>query len=95
MIPLVRHNSILKASQIRYFFLNYLKFNIGFGLCRSFYIDYENNTFVKDGAPFRYISGSIHSYRIPRDLWSDRLNKMRSAGLNAIQMYLFKLLRVF
>ena len=53
---------------------------------KSFFIDYENKTFVKDSIPFRYISGSIHSYRIPKDLWEDRLNKMWAAGLNAIQM---------
>ncbi len=52
----------------------------------SFYIDFNNNTFVKDGQPFRYVSGSIHSYRVPRQLWQDRLDKMWAAGLNAVQM---------
>lgn len=56
---------------------------------RSFSIDYERNTFVKDGKPFRYISGSIHPYRVPRELWQDRLDKMWAAGLNAIQVYTF------
>ena len=54
---------------------------------RSFHIDYNNNTFVKDGVPFRYISGSIHYFRIPREAWRDRLQKMRKAGLNTIQTY--------
>ena len=56
---------------------------------RSFYIDFNNNTFIKDGQPFRYISGSIHPYRVPPELWQDRLSKMRAAGLNAIQIYIF------
>ena len=56
-------------------------------LSGSFYIDYDNNSFSKDGKPFRYVSGSIHSYRIPNELWEDRLNKMWAAGLNAIEMY--------
>lgn len=39
---------------------------------------------MKDGKPFRYIAGSVHSYRMPKELWNDRLLKMWSAGLNAI-----------
>ncbi|XP_066301259.1 beta-galactosidase-like [Branchiostoma lanceolatum] len=54
---------------------------------RSFSIDYDNNTFLKDGEPFRYISGSIHYSRVPRSYWQDRLTKMYAAGLNAIQVY--------
>ena len=53
---------------------------------RSFAIDYANNTFVKDGEPFRYVSGSFHPYRVPHELWKDRLTKMWSAGLNAVDM---------
>ena len=54
---------------------------------KSFYIDYEHNTFMKDGKPFRYVSGSIHAYRVPKALWEDRLRKMWAAGCNAIQTY--------
>ncbi|KFP87948.1 Beta-galactosidase, partial [Acanthisitta chloris] len=54
---------------------------------RSFGIDYDSNCFVKDGSPFRYISGSIHYSRVPRYYWKDRLVKMRMAGLDAIQTY--------
>jgi beta-galactosidase len=53
---------------------------------RNFFIDYENNTFVRDSKPFQYVSGSIHPYRVPNELWEDRLLKMWAAGLNAIQM---------
>ncbi len=56
---------------------------------RNFYIDYDRNTFVKDSKPFRYVSGSIHSYRVPKELWADRLKKMWASGLNAIEMYVF------
>lgn len=55
---------------------------------RNFYIDFDNNTFIKDSQPFQYVSGSIHSYRIPKELWEDRLIRLRAAGLNAIQTYL-------
>ncbi|XP_051993440.1 beta-galactosidase [Xyrauchen texanus] len=53
----------------------------------SFTVDYRHNCFLKDGEPFRYISGSIHYSRIPRVYWKDRLLKMYMAGLNAIQTY--------
>ncbi|KAK0140822.1 Beta-galactosidase [Merluccius polli] len=54
---------------------------------RSFSIDYKSNSFLKDGRPFQYISGSIHYSRIPRVYWRDRLLKMYMAGLNAVQVY--------
>ncbi|XP_008576305.1 PREDICTED: beta-galactosidase [Galeopterus variegatus] len=54
---------------------------------RTFKIDYSRDRFLKDGQPFRYISGSIHYSRVPRFYWKDRLLKMRMAGLNAIQTY--------
>ncbi|XP_070565060.1 LOW QUALITY PROTEIN: beta-galactosidase-like [Ptychodera flava] len=55
---------------------------------RSFTVDYKGNSFMKDGEPFQYISGSIHYARIPKDYWQDRLKKMYTAGLNAIQIYI-------
>ena len=52
----------------------------------SFSIDFDTNSFLKDGKPFQYVSGSIHSYRVPRAYWQDRLDKIKAAGLNAIQV---------
>ncbi|EFO13037.1 hypothetical protein LOAG_15493 [Loa loa] len=54
----------------------------------SFTIDYQNDTFLLDGKPFRYISGSIHYFRIHPYYWNDRLRRIRAAGLNTIQMYI-------
>uniref|UniRef100_A0A6M2DWQ0 Beta-galactosidase n=1 Tax=Xenopsylla cheopis TaxID=163159 RepID=A0A6M2DWQ0_XENCH len=54
---------------------------------RRFYIDYDNNTFVMDGKPFRYIAGSLHYFRIPHQYWKDRLEKLKAAGLNAVDTY--------
>ena len=31
------------------------------------------------------MSGSIHYFRVPRELWQDRLKRIRSGGFNAIQ----------
>ncbi|XP_018585181.1 beta-galactosidase-1-like protein isoform X2 [Scleropages formosus] len=43
---------------------------------RTFSIDYSHDRFLKDGAPFQYISGSVHYFRIPRAYWKDRLLKI-------------------
>ncbi|KAL3191801.1 hypothetical protein MRX96_059535 [Rhipicephalus microplus] len=53
----------------------------------SFTVDYANNQFLKDGQPFRYISGSLHYFRVPWAYWQDRMEKMRLGGLNALQTY--------
>lgn len=54
----------------------------------EFYIDYGNDTFVMNGKPFRYLSGSAHYFRMPRLNWRDRLKKIRAAGLNAVSTYI-------
>lgn len=54
---------------------------------RSFRIDYEQKCFLKDGEPYRYISGEIHYARVHPSLWADRLYRIRALGLNAIQVY--------
>ncbi|XP_025094509.1 beta-galactosidase-like isoform X2 [Pomacea canaliculata] len=53
----------------------------------TFTIDYNNSTFLKDGKPFRYVSGSIHYFRVHPYYWKDRFLKMRAAGINAVQTY--------
>ncbi|TGZ69412.1 hypothetical protein CRM22_003763 [Opisthorchis felineus] len=55
---------------------------------RSFTVDPTTYTFLKDGVPFQYISGSFHYFRIPTMYWSDRLKKAKAAGLDAIQIYI-------
>ncbi|XP_075925984.1 beta-galactosidase-like isoform X4 [Petromyzon marinus] len=54
---------------------------------QSFGIDRARDCFVKDGEPFRYIAGSLHYSRVPRVYWKDRLLKMYTTGLNAVQTY--------
>lgn len=51
---------------------------------RSFTVDYENNEFLMDGKPFRYISGSFHYFRALPNRWAEKLRAMRAAGLNAV-----------
>jgi beta-galactosidase GanA len=33
-------------------------------------------------------SGALHYFRVPPQYWRDRLRKMRSAGLNAVETYI-------
>ncbi|RWS20367.1 beta-galactosidase precursor-like protein [Leptotrombidium deliense] len=54
---------------------------------KSFSIDYTNDCFSKDGECFRYVSGTMHYFRVLPEYWFDRLTKLRAAGLNAVQTY--------
>lgn len=49
-----------------------------------FTIDHEANTFMLDGQPFRYVSGSFHYFRAVPESWRSRLRTMRASGLNAL-----------
>ena len=53
---------------------------------RYFTIDQMRKVFLKDGQPFRYVSGSIHYFRMPHEYWEDRLRKLRASGANAVQV---------
>jgi len=54
---------------------------------RSFSIDHASDSFLKDGEPFRMVSGSVHYFRMTPDAWPDRLAKLRYAGLNTVATY--------
>jgi beta-galactosidase len=45
--------------------------------------------FELDGKPFQIVSGAIHSARVPRPYWRDRLRKARAMGLNTVETYVF------
>ena len=53
----------------------------------GFTVNYEKDTFEKDGVPFYYVSGSLHYFRVPRALWYDRLLKLRASGINVVSTY--------
>ncbi|XP_060666031.1 beta-galactosidase [Drosophila nasuta] len=53
----------------------------------SFSIDHTANTFLLNGEPFRYVSGSFHYFRALPDAWRSRLRTMRASGLNALDTY--------
>jgi len=45
-------------------------------------------TFYLDGKPFQIISGSIHYFRIVPEYWRDRLEKLKSMGMNTVETYI-------
>ena len=47
-------------------------------------ITYDDRSFLLDGKRIWLVSGSIHYFRVPRELWRDRLLKAKRAGLNCI-----------
>lgn len=55
---------------------------------KSFTIDFERNTFLKDGQPFRYVSGSFHYFRALPGSWRRKLQTLRAGGLNAVDLYI-------
>lgn len=46
-----------------------------------------NDQFLLNSQPVQLLSGSIHYARVPPSLWADRLARLRSMGLNAIETY--------
>ena len=46
------------------------------------------DTFYLDRKPFQIISGSIHYFRIVPEYWRDRLEKLKSLGMNTVETYI-------
>jgi len=52
-------------------------------------IGWKNNYFVVGGKPIVVSAGEIHYARVPRELWRERLVKMKRAGFNTVSTYVF------
>ncbi|KPK85793.1 MAG: hypothetical protein AMJ81_02720 [Phycisphaerae bacterium SM23_33] len=50
-------------------------------------VRYDDRSFIVDEQRIWLCSGSIHYFRVPHQLWRDRLLKARRAGLNCVQTY--------
>ena len=50
---------------------------------------WENGYFVINGKPVFINSGSIHYARVPRELWRDRIWRLKMMGFNCAQSYVF------
>ena len=47
-------------------------------------VTYDEGSFLIDGRRIWLVSGSIHYFRVPPELWADRLLKAKRAGLNCV-----------
>ncbi|XP_054743642.1 beta-galactosidase [Anastrepha obliqua] len=54
---------------------------------RNFTVDWNNDRFLKDGQPFRFIAGSLHYFRAHPDSWQRKLQTLRASGVNAVTTY--------
>ena len=51
-------------------------------------VEFDRHSLKIDGARRLIRSGSLHYFRLPDPgLWADRLQKMKAAGLNAVDLY--------
>lgn len=50
-------------------------------------VTYDDNSYMIDGQRIWLVSGSVHYFRVPAELWRDRLLKAKRAGLNCITTY--------
>jgi hypothetical protein len=66
--------------------LTQVRIHSGSTKVRVFELDRVRETFLLDGIPFRFISGSIHNFRVPAAYWNDRFRKIRAGGFNAVQV---------
>lgn len=49
----------------------------------------NNRYLTKNGKPWLPMSGELHYSRLPREMWSAELDKMKAAGLSIISTYIF------
>ena len=47
----------------------------------------RGDQFYLDGKPFVVRAGAIHYFRVPREYWKDRLEKLKACGLNTVETY--------
>lgn len=48
---------------------------------------YKDKSFYLNGKEYTVISGAMHYFRIPREYWSDRLEKLKQCGFNTVETY--------
>lgn len=47
-------------------------------------VSYTDRSFTIDGRPVWLVSGTVDTFRVPEELWTDRLLKVKRAGLNCV-----------
>jgi beta-galactosidase len=85
----VKFNNWIKAALIS------LSFFAGAAFAQLFHeqasatsnITYSSRCFSVNGKPTWVFAGEVEYWRIPRELWRDRLTRMKRAGYNAVSFY--------
>ncbi|SIO16302.1 glycoside hydrolase family 35 protein [Agromyces cerinus] len=49
---------------------------------------FRDGELLRDGAPHRVLSGSVHYFRVHPELWRDRLERLAALGLNTVDTYI-------
>jgi hypothetical protein len=50
-------------------------------------VTYNDRAFLIDGQPELFLSACIHYFRVPHQLWADRIAKAKRGGMNTIETY--------
>jgi len=51
-------------------------------------IEIKDRKFIIQQTPTFLFGGELHYFRVPKDQWQDRLDKMKEAGLNLVSFYI-------
>jgi beta-galactosidase len=51
-------------------------------------VELRDKRILIDGEPVLVFSGEIHYFRLPRDQWEDRIQKLKDLGANAVATYI-------
>ena len=47
----------------------------------------KGDQFYLNDKPFVVRAGAIHYFRVPREYWKDRMEKLKACGLNTVETY--------
>lgn len=47
----------------------------------------KKDGFYLNGEPFKVLAGAIHYFRVPKEYWRDRLEKLKACGFNTVETY--------
>ena len=50
-------------------------------------VGYNSRAFTIDNQPQLFLSAAIHYFRVPHELWADRIAKAKRGGMNTIETY--------
>ena len=51
-------------------------------------IEYDNKSLIINSKRILLVGGEFHYFRVPNQLWEDKIKKMKSAGLNFVSIYI-------